>query len=435
MKPSRPLAIALSNSVRMDGADSTPILRLISNDDNRSHGQFLRGCLTGCYDGFGAVAFVRRLGLKQIERELRAFLVRGGCFRLVVGTDFHLTEPGALRVLLGLEQEFPHFEWRLVAQSPTSTFHPKYYRFRGDGRICVLAGSSNLTMGGLGHNIEVSAVCEDEEAGLLAKEAERIETALWENERCQKANERIIGEYAVGFELNRRRMAEAAGLLKQDLEGLPKLNEEALEAELRSYRSDEKEQEKLKSRRSNYEEASQIIRAQFLGAHGVGSYDFAVAYEKLVGRRGEIRLWHSGSVFRHKSKVMRQHDEVLAMVREIAANLDGEPEALYEIGLRWVKEIDGLGPNIFTEFCNTLRPDRYAPLNNNPVTSLKALGIDEFPAPNRFKADDYGRFCRCLNRLREHCGFADLGETDHFLNFVYWRHKEKMRKQAARNEP
>ena len=122
---------------------------------------------------------------------------------------------------------------------------------------------------------------------------------------------------------------------------------------------------------------------------------------------------------------MRHKDAVLGMIREIAETLDRTPEAMYDVGLRWMDQISGLGPNIFTEFCNTLRPDVYATLNNNSVTSLFELGIYDFPSPSAFKSADYGRFFRRIGQLATRCGFGDLGETDHFLNFVYWRHKER----------
>lgn len=170
------MAVGLRTCLEQKG--TLLMFKLISNDERRNHGRLLQGWLKGCDNGFVAVAFLKQSGLKQIESELREFLGRGGYLRFVVGTDFHLTEPEALRVVLQLGCDFPRFEWKMVAQSPVSTFHPKYYRFRGEGRIWVLTGSANLTSGGLGGNIEVSTIAEDETSGPLATEAERIEAAL-----------------------------------------------------------------------------------------------------------------------------------------------------------------------------------------------------------------------------------------------------------------
>ena len=266
------------------------MLKLISNDERRNHGQLLRGFMKGCDNGFAAVAFLKRTGLKQIEAELREFLGRGGCMRFVVGTDFHLTEPEALRVFFQLGCDFPRFEWKMVAQSPVSTFHPKYYRFRGVGRIWVLTGSANLTSGGLEGNIEVSIISEDDASGALATETERIEAALWAHDRCREPSEAGIGAYAVGYKLNKQRMTEAADRVKKDLESLPEMEGKALEDELRAYQSDEKEKMDLMRRKSNYKRARGMIRDQLLGSPDTASASFESVYEALVGSRGGIKL-------------------------------------------------------------------------------------------------------------------------------------------------
>ncbi len=410
------------------------MLRLISNDERRNHEQLLRSWLSGCDAAFVAVAFLKSSGLAAIKDDLIAFLNRGSSLRLLVGRDFCVTEPDALRVLLGLSQKHPQFEWRMVAQSPASTFHPKYYRFSGGGRIWVLTGSANLTSGGMSANIEVSAIAEDEITGGLAKEADRLEGSLWSNARCELPTEPLIGAYAAKFELNRKQEAKAAELIEQELREFPTLTGEVLTAELSAYRSSQEEQQDFAKRRANYQTARKMILDELLGARELTTPKFERIYESLVGSDGGTKLWHSGSVYRGKAEVMKQREDVVAMVREIAASLELSPEAMYHVGKRWMDRIGGVGPNIFTEFCNTLRAGSYAVLNDNPVTSLLALRIDQFPRPSAFKPEDYGRFCRCLDRLAKHCGFSDLGETDHFLNFVYWRHKEKAREESARNE-
>ena len=230
-------------------------------------------------------------------------------------------------------------------------------------------------------------------------------------------------------------MAEAADRVKHDLETLPDMEGKALDDELRAYRSDASEREDLLRRKSNYERARGMIRDQLLGSPEVASTNFESVYEALVGKSGGTKLWHSGSVHRSKVEVMKYKDAVLGMVREIAENLNRTPEAMYEIGLRWTAQISGLGPNIFTEFCGTLRPDRYATLNNNPVTSLFELGIYDFPSPSAFKPADYGSFCRRIGQLAMRCGFHDLGEADHFLNFVYWRHKKRLDEENDSQNP
>lgn len=399
------------------------MLKLLLNENNRNHGDFLRSWLPGCDDGFFAVAFFKVSGLRVIQAELNAFLKRGGALRMVVGTDFFQTDPEALRELFSLSRRFPAFQWRMMKACAESTFHPKYYRTSGSGRIWMLTGSANMTPGGMAGNIEVSSVIEDEATSALARDAMRLEEVLWTHERCQVPTEDVIGKYAAVHAVNREHMEAAAKKVKHIVEAVPALVGQFLDSELAAYRADAKEQANLIQRASNYREARDLISEHLLTPEPVRAEVFMEVYERLVGRAGAGKLWHSGGVERGKAGVMEAREKVQAMLLELEPILDAEAEAVYAEGAKWMKEIKGMGPNIFTEFCHTLRPHRFAVLNENPVTSIGELHRDKFPSPGSFKPADYGRFCRCLQTLATACDFADFGETDHFLSFVYWRLK------------
>lgn len=402
------------------------MIRLLLNEETRNHGKLLRSWLRDCDDGFIAVAFLKEAGLRIILDEMKSFLERGGDLRMVIGTDFFLTEPSALRRLLQLGREFPSFEWRIVEQSSVSTFHPKYYRFSAAGHQWVMTGSANLTEGGLTGNIETSALAEGRNDGDLAKESKRIETELWLASRCQMPTEERIGDYAICFELMERRRKQAEDLARKELQDRPRLFGEKLETELRIYRDSEKEQVDLVARRENYARAKKLIEKEIIVATKVTQSSFDEFYGKLVADGEGVKLWHSGGVHRSKGKISAQKDKVVAMIRELARDTSRSPEEIFTVRQDEQLTVTGLGPNIFTEICNTLAPERYAVLNKNPLTSLRVLGGLTFPEPQLFKPEDYGSFCRCMDRLRERCNFADLGETDHFLNFVYWRHRDSL---------
>jgi len=229
-------------------------------------------------------------------------------------------------------------------------------------------------------------------------------------------------------------MEAAEAELQREFEELPKLEGQQLVSELQAYRADAKQQADLAKRKTNYQTAQHLLKAELLNVAEPTEKEFEAVYQHLVGQSGGDKLWHSGSVYRSKNTVLLQWQKVVAMVHDIYINLKRSPEEMYALGLKWTEQIEGVGPNIFTEFCHTLAPARYSPLNNNPVTSLRWLNDDQFPHPSGFKADDYGRFCRCPDRLRNRCGFADFGETDHFLNFVYWRHRDEAKQPGVTDE-
>ncbi|AWI08897.1 phospholipase D-like domain-containing protein [Ereboglobus luteus] len=400
------------------------MLRILQNDGRRNHGQLLKNWFTGSSDVFIAVAFLKATGWRVLAENIESFLGRGGRMRLLVGTDFYLTEPAPLRELFTLGTEFPALDWRLVDSVATSTFHPKYYRFRSEKWLWVMTGSANLTAGGLTHNIETSVIIEDGIDGALAKECEKAEAALWSHPRNRLPNEVLIGSYAAAFNVARQCAEDARDRAEKTLMHQPKVEGKRLEDELAAYRGNQKHQADLRSRHSNYMEAMRLIR-NLLSEREPAFESFAAIYGKLVGERQGDKLWHSGSVYRSKTKVLNQWQEVMSMLREIESSVKLAPAKMYTMGETWIKKIHGIGPNIFTEFCHTLDPKRFSPLNNNPVTSLRWLGVDYFPHPSAFNPEDYGRFCRCMDRLRERCDLANLGEADHFLNFIYWRHKDE----------
>ena len=79
---------------------------------------------------------------------VEALVASGADKRIVVGLSNHFTDPITLRRL------HESAALRVVPDTPPGIFHPKYYRFRGEGTICWI-GSANLTGGGFGGNDEL----------------------------------------------------------------------------------------------------------------------------------------------------------------------------------------------------------------------------------------------------------------------------------------
>ena len=66
---------------------------------------------------------------------------------LVVGLDFHQTDPAFLRRFRSYAR---------IQESADGTFHPKLYVFRRRDQFDAVVGSSNLTHGGFGRNVEAN---------------------------------------------------------------------------------------------------------------------------------------------------------------------------------------------------------------------------------------------------------------------------------------
>jgi HKD family nuclease len=133
--------------------------RLVDNFSSGIGSEIL-DCIATSRSMMMAVAFVRFSGVELVEDNLLELLERGGRAEMILGLDFSLTEPRALRRILEIKNEYPAFK-AFAFSNPYSpgrelAFHPKLYMFeRTDNEWTVLIGSSNLSYGGLVNNVEV----------------------------------------------------------------------------------------------------------------------------------------------------------------------------------------------------------------------------------------------------------------------------------------
>jgi HKD family nuclease len=393
---------------------------ILANQSSGCHGASLEEWIKVSSGGFVAVAFLKRQGLARLSSGLQNMLKRGGKLTVVAGTDFWLTEPAALRSLFNLQRRYEGCRLFVFDRAASSTFHPKYYRFRGKEVTRVMIGSANLTRGGMASNIEASMWRQEPPGSDLDREAEEFERSLLGHRRCRAVTDSWLASYEVEHSVQEKERKRAEKAARREMRKITPLDSDELDRFLERYRADKHQQEEFRQRRSNYRIADGILRQKLAGPRKLDQAGFKRHFERLVGTKGE-KLWHSGSLYRKKNFLFPRHVALQAVIREVVGNLQLSPAEMYRLGEAWMRQVKYFGPNIFTEICNTLKPSRFAVLNDNPVTSLKHLSLAAFPAPGNFTAEDYQRFCDVLDDLRRRCGFADLGQTDHFLNYIYWK--------------
>ena len=138
------------------------------NQDRNELGGLLNAELTTAIRLDIAVAFLKQSGFVGVKDQIKGMLARGCAIRIVVGTDFWLTEPEPLDWLIRESQESSNCQLYLVNQQPASTFHPKVFLLEQEQGVTVIVGSSNLTNGGLTENWEGNLVLHlDSNAPLL----------------------------------------------------------------------------------------------------------------------------------------------------------------------------------------------------------------------------------------------------------------------------
>lgn len=401
------------------------MVQFISNNGSPKHAIAIRKRIKSSEDCFIAVAFLKLSGLRLIRNELHDLLNRGGNLTAVVGTDFWLTEPKALLELFELQSEYPACKLYIYERSSEATYHPKYYRFQDKKKIHVLVGSANLTNGGISSNIELSIGCTDSLDGDFAASASYFEQEVLKDKRCIAPDIDRLRQYESERAVCEGERKKSQRNAKKAIHEMIHLDQHSLNHFLKIYKGNKNEQANLIARTNNYKKARRLLSQELASSRTLGIDEFRKHYEALVGARNQRPLWHSGGLARLKAKVIKQHRQMQKMTREIHQNLQLSPTEMYELGMRWMPMITNLGPNVFTEICNSFAPEKYPVLNKNPTTSLLKLGQGNFPPPAQFKPADYEKYCEILARLRDKCGFSDFGETDHFLNFVYQKTKSE----------
>ncbi|CCO45826.1 hypothetical protein VIBNISOn1_1590001 [Vibrio nigripulchritudo SOn1] len=391
---------------------------MLVRNDNKEHTKILKEMLDNAQDVYIAVAFLKLSGLELIKENLEKFLDGNGNINLIVGLDLYVTEPKALYELFDLCQLNTKLKVFLYS-SKNSTFHPKMYASRRNDKSSVLIGSANLTNGGLSTNVEASIYNKNDVS--LFEECKDFFCDLTLSTDCKRASALTIQEYEQQYLVFNKEVEKAERASKQKIDNLAETS--LLKECYKEYCNDKNEMHSLAIKRSNYREAKLLIE-EFNTDSVKSKSDFMRVYEKLVGAAGQEKLWHSGSIFRSKNKVAESYQEFLKFTSFVSSDsvLSKKPQIVFEQVIPVKKKILGLGFNVITELLNTLEPEKFPVLNKNPIGSVKYLLGEEFKEPGQFKSQDYQAYADFMGKLRTDIGAKDFIETDHFLNFVYWKY-------------
>ena len=150
------------------------------------------GALRGASLCMGMFAFASRAGVDSLigDPEFQRFLRRSS-MSLLVGIDA-VTTRATLERIRELEQEHPRLTVRVFRNPTDALFHPKVARFEyPDGCQSLIAGSGNLTPGGLQQNFEAFSV-------VRAAANETLDLSSWDRFHTEHAADiRAIDEGAL----------------------------------------------------------------------------------------------------------------------------------------------------------------------------------------------------------------------------------------------
>lgn len=154
-----------------------------------------------------AIAYFKWEGLEQIRRSLEKTLRANKTVKIVVGasSDYGITDWRVLGKLLRLRKRYPNLHLRYY---DNPGFHPKLFVFVTSKKVKILIGSSNLTGGGLGKNVEANIMLEAKQGEEIAQIVEK-EFEFWFS-NAPKLTSKVVEDYK---KMQRKR----AGKLKKSL--------------------------------------------------------------------------------------------------------------------------------------------------------------------------------------------------------------------------
>jgi HKD family nuclease len=158
------------------------------------------------------VAFVKYSGFSLIQDDIKRCLENKGKVEFVVGLDFRITEPKALRAILEMAKcgsNVKLFCFSNPSSDDTPVYHPKIYLLRREDRIVISIGSSNLTSGGLRDNVEVNAIIEARKQDEIVSDLYGIYNRFKFQRHRFEPDFEYIDKYEEAYRIVRKRSVEA----------------------------------------------------------------------------------------------------------------------------------------------------------------------------------------------------------------------------------
>lgn len=391
---------------------------LIYNSHKSSHLSYILQFFEEAEEIWIGTAFLKNSGLNLIQQAIKKHLKNKKSISILAGQNFGLTEPVALIQLHKLMRNNPLTSLRLdLASEKNSVFHPKLYLFKMGKKARIIAGSANLTRGGLISNQEISTVIKC-----------NTEDQIWKksidyfNERLSPENSKKITAFAIkqyeSYYIKQKKTRQHSKPSPRGQQDFP-FNLELLKEYLAIYR-DEEFQESFSEREKDYRKAKKLLN-EICDSEKLSKARYIDILELLVGKKGQGKLWKSGSLLRHKTDLFSQKTKFRKLVKLIRDNKKLPADELFEVATAHARGIYGAAVNYVTEIMMSYRPNKFANLNKNPITVLKEeAGIYWKSHSSSFTGANYAEYCEVVLEICEQLELKNMLEADSFFNEIYW---------------
>lgn len=371
-----------------------------------------------------SIAFLKESGLNMILPSIKIALKSKVRINIIAGQNFALTEPEALHTLRNLFIDSDKAKLFIAKYNLSGTvFHPKLYLFQNENDCTILAGSANMTEGGLQNNIECSIKCTCNPNDTAWREAYNFFIELLRPENAEEATLLAIKRYESYYK--RQKIYNKKG------RSVPERNK--IQHEFDYYNllnhfskfDNKKREENYINKKYHYKEARKVLDQIADDTH-ITKAKFEPLLDSLVSRKGEYGWWHSGSLFRLRKNVYPYYKEFQRLVKYVRNNKNHSGDVVFDEARKLVKPIGGASVNYVAEIMMTYNPIAFANLNKNPITVLRKEGdVNIKSSSESFNGMDYSEYCELVKEITGKLGLQDMIEADSFFNDIYWKIKKK----------
>ncbi len=376
---------------------------IINNSTHTFLGSVINKHIKGADEVVISTAFLKRTGVNLIADALASTKARCTFY---IGTDYYLTEPDAIRKLMDQK----HKVYRV--KKAGCTFHPKTFYFRKKEHVTYIAGSSNVTGGGLATNIESSVVIEF----LRSSKEEKACRNTWEYyaKFTAPVDDIWINQYQVEYDLYRQKCKIADKEFKKELRAKHSFDFSRLPALLKEYKEGGGD-ERFAERTENYAFArKQLDRMTRKKYHSQSA--FLVDYEQIANS------FSSSGLLRGKSILKKHYKRIISAVAVVKRSVNKKPEIVFQEVMPFVKSANRFGVNAITEIMNTYNPQKFSVANGRTIKSLGDLKLGSFSEANNFSAAQYKKYNELIVAIAVRCRFHSLRQVDHFLSWYYQKY-------------
>lgn len=397
---------------------------LLHNNKESSHLNFLLEEFKEADQIWLATAFLKMSGLKLLLPAIKKHIKASKPINIIVGQNFGLTEPEALRTIFNLFKKKVNANLFLdKAEVKTSVFHPKLFLFNNDKKGIIISGSANITKGGLTTNQEVSLVSETKTSASDWKASLKYFENITSTDNANPISLMLIIRYEQYYnDQSKARKNQKAIPEKSDADY--SFDYKKLKKRLKKYQIAQSKAN-FKQREKDYNEAKKLLN-EIATSNRLSQSRFEDIIDLLVGASGLKALWKSGSLYRHRAKVYDCKNEFRELVQFVKENQISLPSKVFAQAKELVGKVNGASVNYVTEIMMTFQPNRFANLNSNPITVLKKEAGVYFKAHSgSFNGEDYEQYCMLTKEISIELNLKNMLEVDSFFNEIYWVLKEE----------